>query len=345
VATGKAEPPMTLKLLAQHLGLSQATVSLVLNQVPAAAAIPQFTQQRILEAATRLKYRPNFYAKYLSKKRTYTVGVILPEISEGYAASVLEGIQAQLVGNKYLYFVTCHQNRADLLTEYNKVLTDRAVEGLILVNTPVEQVPLVPTVSVSCHTRMKGVVNIHVDNVLGCHLALQHLVRLGHSRIAFFKGHPGSADTEPRWSAIVAACSELGIKVDPALTIQLRSRGDSPEPSTPEEGYFYARKLLDSGEVFSALFAFNDVSAIGAISALRDAGLRVPEDVSVIGFDDIMAAAYQNPRLTTVRQPLRRMGELAAEILLQRIAGDGATKRQVFVEPELIVRESTAQCR
>jgi LacI family transcriptional regulator len=128
------------------------------------------------------------------------------------------------------------------------------------------------------------------------------------------------------------------------LTLQLQQGASHPGPSLPEEGYENAQKLIATGRPFSALVAFNDISAIGAMRAFRDAGLRVPEDISVVGFDDIQGAAYLTPRLTTVRQPLRQMGEIAAQQLLTRIVNGGkAGTQQVSVEPELVIRESTCK--
>jgi DNA-binding LacI/PurR family transcriptional regulator len=172
--------------------------------------------------------------------------------------------------------------------------------------------------------------------------ALEHLVKLGHRRIAFFKGHRGSADTVHRWKGVLRAAANLGIEVRPELTVQLQQEAPHPGPSVPEEGYESAKKLLETAERFTALFAFNDISAIGAVRAFRDAGLRVPEDVSVVGFDDIQAAAYLTPRLTTVRQPLRQMGEMAAKQLLMRISNEnGKAPQLISLAPELVVREST----
>src|SRR5215470_870251 len=315
-----AEPAVSLKCLAEYLNLSPATVSLVINQSPAAKSIPEKTKVRVLRAAQKFDYRPNFYARHLSKKRTFTVGVVVPEISEGYAALVMSGIEDRLLQDGYFYFVVSHRGRQDLIDEYPRMLMDRAVEGLILVNTPLHRGITVPTVAVSPHGHLKGVTAITLDNHRGGWLALEHLAKLGHKRIAFFKGHPGSADTEARWAGVCDAASQLGIAVRSELTLQLQGGGKEPEPSTPEEGIVYAGKLLATGERFTALLAFNDMSAIGAIRAFCDAGHRVPGDISVVGFDDVQTAAFMNPRLTTVRQPLRRMGEAAAVSLLQRIS-------------------------
>jgi DNA-binding LacI/PurR family transcriptional regulator len=274
------------------------------------------------------------------------VGVLLPELSEGYAAAIMSGIEDQLLKEGYFYFVASHRGRPDLIEEYPLMLIDRAVEGIILVNTPLARTLPVPAVSISGHRRVKGVINVGVDNEQGAFLAMEHIVKLGHREIAFFKGHPGSADTAYRWNGVCRAASSLGVRIRPELTVQLQSGSSVPGPSIPEEGYENAQKLLATGESFTALVAFNDISAIGAMRAFRDAGLRVPEDVSMVGFDDIKAAAYLIPRLTTVRQPLRRMGEIAAERLLARISnGRMSSAQQVLVDPELILRESTCKPR
>jgi LacI family transcriptional regulator len=310
-----------------------------------ARAIPKQTRDRILKAARQLHYRPNFFARSLSLKRGFTVGVLVPEISEGYAASIMSGIEDYLLREGYFYFVASHRGKSDLVQEYPQMLIERAVEGLILLNTPVTRALSVPAVAIGGHEKVDGVTRIVVDNERAAWMALEHLTRLGHSRIAFFKGHPGSADTDERWRGICRAAAELGIEMRPRMSIQLQSRSSTPEPSVPEEGYVYAQRLLATGGGFTALFAFNDISAIGAIRAFRDADLRVPEDISVVGFDDIQAAAYMTPRLTTVRQPLRQMGELAAQQLLQHISTGEPLPEEIRVEAELVVRESTFAAR
>lgn len=340
------EKPASLRVLSEYLNLSPATVSVVVNNSPAAKAIPQRTKDRVLKAAQRFNYRANFLARSLSLRKGFTVGVLLPELSEGYAAAVMSGVEDQLLKEGYFYFIASHRGRPDLIEEYPLMLIDRAVEGLILVNTPISRPLSVPAVSISGHRRVKGVVNVGVDNEKGAFLAMEHIAKLGHREIAFFKGHPGSADTAYRWNGVCRAASSLGVRVKPALTVQLQAGAACPGPSIPEEGYESAQTLLASGQSFTALVAFNDISAIGAVRAFRDAGLRVPEDVSVIGFDDIQAAAYLTPRLTTLRQPLRRMGEIAAEQLLGRLSnGSSIRSQQISVEPELIVRESTCEPR
>jgi DNA-binding LacI/PurR family transcriptional regulator len=340
------ERPATLRSLSAYLKLSPATVSVVINNSPAAKAIPEHTKHRILQAAQKLNYRANFFARSLSLKRGYTIGVLVPELSEGYAAAIMSGIEDELLKRGYFYFVASHRGRLALIEEYPRMLIDRAVEGMILVNTPLTHTLSVPAVSISGHRRVKGLINVGVDNTKGAFLAMEHIVKLGHREIAFFKGHPGSADTTYRWNGVCRAASQMGARIRPELTLQLQRGASHPGPSVPEEGYENAQKLLATGKPFTALVAFNDISAIGAMRAFRDAGLRVPDDVSVIGFDDIQGAAYLTPRLTTVRQPLRRMGEIAADQLLTRIVnGKKSAAQQISVEPELVIRESTCKPR
>ncbi len=340
---GKASAPsVSLKFLAEPLRLSPATVSLVINRSPAAKSIPHRTQERIRKAARELNYRPNFMARSLRAQRSFTVGVVVPEISEGYAALVLSGIEDHLLEEGYFYFVVSHRHRADLIEEYPHLLQQRAVEGLIAVDTVCRKGVPIPVVAVSGHREVEGVTNIALDHPRAAQLALEHLVALGHSKIAFIKGQEFSSDTEVRWQSVQGAAKNLGLGINERLVGQLE--GESP---SPELGYLVTRKLLAAEEPFTALFAFNDISAIGAIRALREAGHSVPEDVSVVGFDDIQSAAFQNPALTTVRQPLRNMGIIAAETLLRRINAPAKSPypKNILVEPELIVRGTTAPPR
>jgi len=328
---------MSLKKLAEHLDLSPATISLVINRSSVADSIPQETKDRIFAAARKFKYRANFFARSLRTQRSLTIGVIVPEVSDGYSASVMSGVEDYLLQEGYFYFVASHRHRADLIDEYPRMFLERSVDGLIAVDTPWHLNLSVPVVTVSGHNEVKGVTNIVLNHRRAAELALKHLFHLGHRRIAFMKGQEFSSDTEVRWTNIEHVAQQLGLKINARLVTQLQ--GDSP---SPQLGYIATKVLLAARNPFSALFAFNDISAMGAIRALREAGRQVPEDVSVIGFDDIQSAAFQNPGLTTVRQPLREMGRAAAEILLKRINRPGSELRdQHIVEPELVIRETT----
>ena len=333
--------PVNLKVLAEYLSLSPATVSLVMNNAPGASAIAATTRQRVLEAAKRLNYRPNPITRSLRTRQTYTVGVIVPEFSEGYFTMLMNGIEEHLLQSGYLHFVVSHQGKPDLIDEYPRLLTERSVDGFLLVNTNLNEALIPPVVSISGHKRLKGNTNILLDHDRAALLALKHLYDLGHRRIAFMKGQPQVSDTDFRWQGIMAMAQRVGLKIYPELCIYLETNSWSPEL-----GYPVTRDLLARTRDFTAIFCFNDTSAIGAIRAIVDAGLRCPDDISVIGFDDINSAAYQVPRLTTVRQPLRRMGEIAVQTLLKRIQAPGEAYPEVIMfEPELIVRESTSAAR
>jgi DNA-binding LacI/PurR family transcriptional regulator len=151
------------------------------------------------------------------------------------------------------------------------------------------------------------------------------------------KGNPLSSDSKERWESICHVAGHLGLNIDPELIVQINT-----DDATPMLGYPFAKELLSRGKPFTALFAYNDISAIGAVRAIHEHGLRVPEDVSVMGFDDIPGAAFHTPSLTTVRQPLVRMGEVAAQSLLERIEGKEEYPAEIAIKPELVVRESTS---
>ena len=331
---------VNLRELADHLGLSVATVSLVMNRSPAAKSIPQQTQSRVRAAARELNYRPNAMARMLRQQRSFTIGVIVPEISEGYAALVLSGIEDHLLQEGYFYFVMSHRHKNDLIEEYPGLLQQRGVEGLIFVDTTCSGGTSVPAVAISGHRHIEGVTNITLNHTRAARLALDYLAESGHRRMAFIKGQAFSSDTEVRWKAVRAAAQALGLPIEEKLIVQLNSESPTSEP-----GYEAGKRLLEAGKPFTALFSFNDISAIGAIRALRESGRRIPEDVSVVGFDDIQSAAFQNPGLTTIRQPLREMGILAAETLLKRIAGSPKDEypRNIVVEPELVIRASAGK--
>lgn len=326
----------TLKELAKHLGLTKGTVSAVLNDSPYAKAIPQHTKDRIVAAAQELNYQPNFFARTLRKKRTYMVGVVAAEIGDAYGSIVISGIEAALSDRKYFFMTVVHHHDPALLRQYTNLLQMRGAEGLITVDTTVTESPLLPTVVIAGHRQLDGVSNIVLDHRKAADLVLHHLLELGHRNIAFIKGQPYSSDTVDRWEAIERSAQALGCQIRPELTVQL----EMDDPS-PQQGHKAARVLLSRNVPFTALFAYNDISAVGSIRAIKETGLRVPEDISVVGFDDIHEAAYHLPSLTTVRQPLRKMGQMAAQTVIERIEGKESYPDTISVEPELVLREST----
>ena len=331
-----SEARVTLKTIAEHLGLTPGTVSAALNDSPAARSIPQHTKSRIIEAARALNYRPNFFARTLRLRRTYTIGVIAEEIGDAYGAMIISGIEEYLRKNDYFFLTVIHRHDRKLLQTYAQMLLTRGVEGFITTDTSLTEKLALPTVAVAGHANMQGVTNIVLDHKRAARLALEHLKQLGHHEIAFIRGQTVSSDSAVRWAAICEVAEELGIRIRPELTIQLEGRD-----STPAIGYPFAKELLARKVPFTALFAYNDISAIGSLWAFREAGLRVPEDISIVGFDDIPGATYANPGLTTVRQPLIRMGQIAAQTVVDLIEERGEYVPEIAIEPEFVVREST----
>jgi len=276
-----------------------------------------------------------------------SVGVLAPDLSEGYFTRVMSGVVEELTAAHYFYFTACHDWKRDLIEKYPRMLVERAVDGFLLLNTPADHIDVpVPVVAISAHSAAENVTNIVLDHPLAVRQALTHLYALGHRRIAFMRGPRAIPDSEFRWEGIQQAAREINLKVDPALVIRIDSAGWSMKtgyhPMTPEIGYKPMQALLNKTRDFTAIFCFNDIAAIGAIRALKDAGLAVPGDVSVVGFDDIQSAAFTTPSLTTVRQPLTAMGKRGAQVLLERIANrDKAYPAEIVMAPELVIREST----
>jgi DNA-binding LacI/PurR family transcriptional regulator len=333
-------PRVTLKTVAKHVGLSPGTVSAILNNSPACRSVPEHTKNRTFAAARELNYKPNFWARALRVKRTYTIGVIAAEIGDPYGSGVISGIERYLQERDFFYLTVAHRHETKLLESYSRLLLERGVEGYITVDTSVTQTLPLPAVAVAGHHSVEGVTNIIIDHRKAIVSVLQHLTELGHQDIAFMKGPVSSSDTEARWSSIAEVARELGIPIHPDLIVELNDP-HGRAARAPEYGYPFAKELLGRNRPFTAVFAYNDNSAMAAIKVFQDAGLRVPEDVSVVGFDDIQAAGFTTPALTTVRQPLEKMGEIAASTILDRIEGRGEYVAEIAIEPMFVARQST----
>ena len=334
---------VTLKFLSEHLGLSRTTISVVLNNSPIASTIAPHTRERILKAAKEFNYKPNFFARYLNQGRSYLIGVLSPDLAEGYDATLLAGIEEYLVGGEYHFFVASHQWSEERIKRTAQLFQERGAEGVIVVNSDFFPDINLPIVRIGRTAAPRKGTSLILDNHAGIRQALEYLVSLGHSKIAFIKGHQGSSDTEDRWDAMVAAARELSIPIEPNRVVQLEQLGLRPMGHL-EEGARCAQRLLAQGGAFTALMAFNDISAIGAINCFREAGYSVPQDISVIGFDDVAEASMIFPPLTTVQQPLRKMGETAAEEIVSAITNGPKTQQIVFT-PQLVIRKSTAPLR
>jgi hypothetical protein len=241
MAKGKDAAPtghVNLRMLADHLGLSQTTVSLVLNNSPSAKSIPQETRKRVEEAAERLDYRPNYFARSLRQSRSMSVGVLAPDLSEGYFTRVMSGVVQELTAAHYFYFTACHDWKPELIEKYPRMLVERAVDGFLLLNTAMEELAVpVPVVAISAHCAADYVTNIVLDHHMAVRQALEHLHKLGHRRIAIMRGPHVIPDSEFRWESIQQVAREMDLKLDPDLAIRIDAAGwstkDGQHPMAP----------------------------------------------------------------------------------------------------------------
>jgi len=343
---------VTIRDVAKESGFSSTTVSIVLNNAPLARYIPGSTKKRIERAAKKLGYRPNLFARSLRSKRSHTVGVMVFDMTDPFCTLVLRGIENALYQASYLPILTDVHNERSRFERYLEMLLDRRAEALIVlanwlfVNVDVLadlEKSSVPTVMIGRELQNPSVSSVIVDNELGAHTAVEHLYSLGHRKIAFIRGPKALADSAPRWKGIRAFAKSSNLELDPKLIMDLP---ESSEPiSSFEAGYKLTEELLKQKRPFTALMAFDDMTAFGGIRALAKAGLQVPQDCSVIGFDDVAVSTLYTPALTTVRQPMEAMGAMAVSIALEGINAV-LEKRDVTavhrkMAPELAVREST----
>jgi LacI family transcriptional regulator len=309
-------------------------------------------KKRIERAAQKLGYRPNQFARSLRSKRSHTVGVMVADMTDPYCTLVLRGIENTLYQSSYLPILTDVHNERSRFERYLEMLLDRRIEGLIvLANWLFLDINLlgdlekssIPTAMIGCELKNDSISSVIVDNEVGGYVALEHLHSLGHRKIAFIRGPKALTDSAPRWRGIRNCAKACGLELDPRLIFDLP---ESREPiSSFEAGQKLTEDLIKQKRPFTALMAFDDMTAFGAIRALHKAGLHVPEQCSVIGFDDVAPAALYSPSLTTVRQPMEAMGASVVGIVLEGINGV-LEKREVAathrkVAPELVVREST----
>src|ERR1700751_2159948 len=186
--------PISLKTRGDYLDLSPATISLVLNNAPGVRSIPQDTRDRVLAAATKFDYRPSFYARSLRRKQSFSVGVLVPELSDGYSVLIMDGIEEVLIEEGYFYLAASHRRKPDLIEEYPRLLMDRSVEGFVAIYTALQHGLPLPVVAIAGHKKIEGVTNITLDHKRAAELALPHLYQLGHRQIAFMRGQPFSSD-------------------------------------------------------------------------------------------------------------------------------------------------------
>jgi LacI family transcriptional regulator len=324
----------------------------VLNNAPLARYIPAATKKKIERAAEKLGYRPNQFARSLRSKRSHTVGVMVFDMTDPFCTLILRGIENTLYQASYLPILTDVHNEGSRFERYLEMLLDRRIEALIVIaNWVFLDINLladlekssIPTAMIGCELKTDSISSVIVDNELGGHIAIEHLYSLGHRKIAIIRGPKALTDSSPRWRGIRNFAKESGLELDSRLVV------DMPESRDPvssfENGYKLTEELLRQKRSFTAMLAFDDMSAFGAIRALSRAGVRVPEQCSVIGFDDVATSAIYTPSLTTVRQPMETMGASAVGVVLDGINAvlekREATPRHRKVAPELVVREST----
>lgn len=339
---------ITIRDIAKATGLSTATVSMVLNK--AGRRIPPVTQRLVQDAALKLGYFPNLQARSLRSNRTNSIGVLVFDITDPYCGLVIRGIEKALEAGGFMSVLADLQNNPKRLHRCLQMLMGRRVEGIIAIANPlllgVELTAAlrqfkIPGVVIGSRPESQRFSSVTINNASGTRAAVEHLHSLGHRRIAVIKGPKAMTDSTPRWQGIRDYARRLGIPIDRALVVEIRGSN-----SSYEEGYELTKKLLQSGKPFSGLITFDDLTAFAAIGALSSAGRRVPEDCSVVGFDDLPGAAFYNPPLTTVCQHLEEQGVLSAEIMQQQLSSHGTRnlkKAQKQIEPELMVRKSTAR--
>jgi DNA-binding LacI/PurR family transcriptional regulator len=343
---------VTIRDVAKESGFSAATVSIVLNNAPLARYIPATTKGRIQKTAKKLGYRPNVIARFLRSKRSHTMGVMVSDVTDPFCIPILRGIDNALYHASYLPILVDIHNQRERFERHLEMLLDRHVEGLIMVaNWLFVDINLlgdiekrnIPAAIIGRELKTGSISSVMVDNEAGARLALEHLYSLGHRRVAFIRGPKTLADTVPRWRGIVSFARSVKLRIDSRLIADLPN---SLDPSSSfENGYRLTVALLKRRPRFTALMAFDDLSAFGAIRALKKAGVEVPEQCSVVGFDDVAPSMLSIPSLTTIRQPLQAMGAAAAGTVLEGV--DAVLEKREFVSthrkmpPELVVREST----
>jgi len=345
---------VTLLDIARACGYSVSTVSIVLSEAPLSRNVAASTRDQIRSMARQLGYHPDAYARSLRSRRNQTIAVLAYDLSDPFCLPIVHGIQACLQPQSYLPLLVDAQTQRKLFDSYLKMILERRAEGAIVIASWIFQETnlledieknQVPIVIVGRDLTEKRVSSLLVDNEAGGALAFRHLANLGHRRIAIIRGPEELFDTEPRWAGAQRAAAEAGIAIDSRLVFQLPNLTDPT--SGFDGGLHFAREMLASGRSFTAVLAFDDLTALGVVRGLSEAGLRIPEDCSVVGFDDVLPAAVATPGITTIRQPLKEMGLLSAEWTLQALnSRDQQRDKSVHLykaPPELVVRNSTAK--
>jgi len=331
----------TMRDVAKQAGVSITTVSHVINN---SRAVSNGARQRVETAMRELGYKPNTLARSLRRQQTHTIGMIVPDSANPFFAEIARGIEDASFEQNYNVVLCNTEGDLEKQISYTNVLIQNQVAGIVFVAAGVStelvedlQRRQVPLVVVDREVPDVAVDTVLTDHYQGGRLATQHLVDLGHRRIACISAGSELSPSSDRVTGYQDVLRENGLAVDE----QLIMRGDFQYKS----GFEAAQQLLALTEPPTAVFASNDLMAVGCISAATQQGLRVPEDLSVVGFDDVRLASFTNPPLTTIAQPKREIGTLAVEMLLTRINDLTAPIRYERLDTELKVRRSTAVWR
>jgi LacI family transcriptional regulator len=329
-------PRPTIYDVARLAGVSTATVSRALNGT---GQIAPATRAAIHAAVEQLGYQPNTVARSLVTKSTQTIALLLPDIANPFYAALVSGIQQRALETGHTMLLCTTESDPEREEQYLTLLRAKQVDGVLvdgLVLPPDRIARFVqdglPIVCLDRDVESSSVPLVQVDNRLGARMATEHLLGLGHRHIAHVAGAPELKISEERVQGYRDALSAAGIEPDRAL----RRVG-----SFTEEGGYEAMLALLDGPVFTAVFAANDLSALGVINAIVGSGLRVPQDMSVVGFDDLRLSRYTTPPLTTVHQPALEIAQRATQLLLDLASGRAVRQVRHLLEPELVVRGST----
>lgn len=327
---------VTLEEVAKAAGVSVATASRVLTQ--SAHPIREQTRQRVLDFAQTMGYKPNLLARSMRTERTHTIGIIADDLLSPFTPPIIRGIQDYLKTIDYLGLIVNSDLDPAVEAEAISTLLSRSVEGLIFVESyhraPTEELERSRKPYLFVHRLFDAPIKNSVvpDDFAGAVLAVEHLVALGHRRIAHIAGPQGWHSARQRQAGYLATLNKNKIGVDPNLIVE--------SDWEFEGGATALQTLLASGALPTAIFVANDSMALGAMDALREAGLRVPTDVAIVGYDNRNFTRLFRPKLTTVSMPTYQMGQQAAELLHQKLQGEAADREEVRICGRLYIRES-----
>ncbi len=331
---------VSIKDIARAAGVSHSTVSRALADSP---LVKEETRERIKQLAQEMGYSPHALARSLVTRRTQTVGVVVTTIADPFVSEIVRGLEETGQNHGYT-IILCNSNaepRRELAAV--KALREKRVDGIIVTASRIGDLYLplledfgVPIVLINNQQTGKYVYSIGTDDLRGGQIATEHLLSLGHTRIAYIASPNNVNSSQARMDGYRAALEAAGIAFDPALVAD----GDG----RPAAAMRATEHLLSRGIRPTAIFCYNDMTAIGTIRALRKAGIRVPDDISVVGYDDIPIVEYLDPPLTTIRQRKYDMGCMAMDMLLRLLNG-AADVQDVTIEPTLVLRESTSAPR